>query len=154
MQTTSSRPFQDPISDRLGYVLRRASSVMMADLGGALAVTGLRPVEATILILVEANPRCTQSDIGRMLGIKRANMVPLIAGLSAKGLIDKSPVDGRSQSLTLTAAGRDRRDQADALMRDHEARFEAMLSSGEVDALRTALGRLMLNDASEADQAA
>jgi len=151
MQTPSSRVFQDPISDRLGYVLRRASSVMMADLGGALAVTGLRPVEATILILVEANPRCTQSDIGRMLGIKRANMVPLIAGLCAKGLIDKSPVDGRSQSLTLTAAGRDRRDQADALMRAHEARFEAMLSSGEVDALRTALARLMLNDTAETD---
>lgn len=151
MNATPYRAFQDPIADRLGYLLRRASSVMMADLGAALAVTGLRPVEATIVILVGANSGCTQSDIGRMLGIKRANMVPLITGLCAKGLIDKTPADGRSQSLTLTPAGQERRDQADAMMRDHEARFEAMLAPGEVEALRAALGRLVLSDVAEVE---
>jgi hypothetical protein len=60
----------DPILSRLGYLLWRASWAMMADLGAALAEIGLRPVEDTIQILIDANPGCIQSDLGRMLGIR------------------------------------------------------------------------------------
>lgn len=129
----------DPISPRLGYLLRRASSAMMGHLGAELAQVGLRPVEATILILVGANPDCSQSDVGRMLGIKRANMVPLIAGLVGKALLVKSPVDGRSQALSLTQAGDAMRIRVDALMTAHEARFEAVLSGFDQARLREAL---------------
>ena len=62
----------NPVASRLGYRLRRSSSAMMATLGAALELVGMRPVEATILLTIGANPGCIQSDIGRMLGIKRA----------------------------------------------------------------------------------
>ncbi|WP_242127225.1 MarR family transcriptional regulator [Sphingobium sp. Sx8-8] len=130
---------QAPLVSRLGYLLRRASTVMMADLGERLAVVGLRPVEATILILVGAHPGCIQSDVGRVLGIKRANMAPLISALAAKGLLEKSPVDGRSLALTLTPSGEAAKVEAEAVMDAHEARFEAMLASRDAASLRTAL---------------
>ncbi|WP_242151408.1 MarR family winged helix-turn-helix transcriptional regulator [Sphingomonas sp. BAUL-RG-20F-R05-02] len=140
--------FRDVIADRLGYVLRRASGVMMSALGTALAAIPLRPVEATILILIGENTGCTQSEIGRVLAIKRANMVPLIADLLAKGLIEKRPVDGRSQALSLTPQGLVQRDAAEAIIRAHERRFEALFPPSKVAALRSALVRI----AAEADE--
>jgi DNA-binding MarR family transcriptional regulator len=132
-------PLHDPIASRLGYLLRRASSVMMADLGDGLAAIGLRPVEATILILVGANPGCIQSDLGRMLGIKRANMAPLISTLATKGYLDKSPVDGRSLALTLTKAGEAIRSRADGIMNEHERRFDDILNGHDQGPLRAML---------------
>lgn len=129
----------DPVALRLGYMLRRASAVMMAGLGAALAEVGLRPVEGTILILIGANPGCIQSDVGRMLGIKRANMVPLIAALAGRGLVEKAPVDGRSLALSLTVAGEGLRAQVDAIMDVHEARFERLLAGKDMSLLREAL---------------
>jgi DNA-binding MarR family transcriptional regulator len=135
----SADHLQDPVAARLGYMLRRASAAMMAGLGTGLAEIGLRPVEGTVLILVGANPGCIQSDVGRMLGIKRANMVPLIATLAGRGLVEKSPVDGRSLALFLTASGEALRAQVDAIMDAHEVRFERLLAGKDVVQLREAL---------------
>ena len=129
----------NPVASRLGYRLRRSSSAMMATLGAGLELIGLRPVEATILLTIGANPGCIQSDIGRMLGIKRANMVPLITGLIQKDLVQKSPVDGRSFALSLTAEGEDVRSEADAIMTTHERRYTRLLTPEYQDALRIVL---------------
>ncbi|WP_313801733.1 MarR family winged helix-turn-helix transcriptional regulator [Sphingobium sp.] len=135
----TSEILHDPIASRLGYLLRRASSAMMADLGRALGEIALRPVEGTILILIGANPDCTQSDLGRMLGIGRTNMVPLISALSKRGYLDKSPVDGRSFALTLTKSGEEARRQVDKIMDAHEERFARLIVGQDVAGLRTAL---------------
>ena len=129
----------NPVASRLGYRLRCISSAMMATLGAALERVGLRPVEATILLTIGANPGCIQSDIGRMLGIKRANMVPLITGLIQKDLVQKSPVDGRSFALFLSPVGEDARSEADAIMTAHERRYTRLLTPEYQDALRTVL---------------
>ena len=47
----------------------------------------------------------TQSEAGRVLGIKRANMVPLTAKLEARDLLTRTQMDGRSQGLALTKPG-------------------------------------------------
>jgi len=101
-----------PLDSLLGYCLRRASMAMMADLMGALTPLGLSAGEASFLILVGANPGCRQSDVGRTLEIKRANMTPLVARMKARGLVTDAPIDGRSRSLTLTEAGVALRDKA------------------------------------------
>lgn len=113
----------DPLETLLGYQLRRASNVMMADLGSRLQAIGLRPVEASILTLIDANPGCTQSDLGRSLGIQRANMVPLMVGLTKAGLVDRAPVGGRSQALRLTRTGMERVETVRAIIEAHEGRF-------------------------------
>ncbi|WP_394442371.1 MarR family winged helix-turn-helix transcriptional regulator (plasmid) [Sphingobium naphthae] len=133
------KELHDPIASRLGYLLRRASATMMADLGEALGAVGLRPVEGTILILVGANPGCIQSELGRALGIKRANMVPLVAGLTAQDYLEKSPVDGRSFALSLTPRGEKARARVDEIMDAHEAGFARLLADMDQQQLRTAL---------------
>jgi len=146
---TKGAGLRDTIAPRLGYLLRRASAAMMGDLGEHLAAVALRPVEATILILVGDNPGCIQSDLGRVLGIKRANMVPLIAALAGRGLLVKSPVDGRSLALSLTDAGAEMRARAQAIMDAHEARFHALLGHEEENALRAALTIIAASGAGE-----
>jgi DNA-binding MarR family transcriptional regulator len=112
MKTTKEKPsgspsaaLADPMAGRLGYQLRRASVHVMADLGARMGATGLRPAEGTILLLIGANPGCRQGEVGETLGIKRANMVPLVAGLIKKGYVARARADGRSHALTLTPAG-------------------------------------------------
>lgn len=118
----------DPLETLLGYQLRRASNVMMADLGSRLQAVELRPVEASILTLIDANPGCTQSDLGRSLGIQRANMVPLMVGLTKAGFVDRAPVGGRSQALRLTRTGTERLETVRAIIEAHEARFRRLFA--------------------------
>lgn len=94
-----------PLDTLLGYRLRRASMAMMADLVSALRAFDLSVGEASLLILIGANPGCRQSDVGRALEIKRANLTPLLGRMKARSLVSDTPIDGRSLSLALTPAG-------------------------------------------------
>jgi len=96
---------------------------MLADLATELARLQLRPAEASVLLLIQANAGITQSEIGRVLGIKRANMAPLAADLEERGLTVRRQVDGRSHGLLPTAEGHALATRAFAAMRAHEARF-------------------------------
>ena len=96
----------DPLAQFPGYVLRRASSATLAELNRRLAPLHLRHTDVAFLLLVEASPGITQSAAGRSLEIQRANMVPFVARLQARGLLERRPVDGRSQALQLTPRGR------------------------------------------------
>jgi DNA-binding MarR family transcriptional regulator len=95
----------DPLKSLPGYALRRASSKVAAELGAQLAPIGLRSAEVSVLLLIEANPGITQSELGRTLEIQRANMTPLVGRLSVRGLVERQKVDGRSQGLVLTGEG-------------------------------------------------
>ena len=111
---------RDPLKNFAGYALRRASSLEMANLSNQLARLDLRPTEASVIVIVHANPGIRQSDIGRMLDILSANMTPLIARLDSRGLILRKRKDGRSQGLRLTEEGASLAEQALAEMTKHE----------------------------------
>jgi DNA-binding MarR family transcriptional regulator len=95
----------DPLANLPGYVLRRASSAALAGLNRRLSALSLRHVDASLLMLLNGQPGITQSEAGRVLDIQRANMVPIVSRLEARGLIDRQRVDGRSQGLYLSADG-------------------------------------------------
>jgi DNA-binding MarR family transcriptional regulator len=78
----------------------------MAKLAERLTTLALRPSEASVLLIIDANPGVTQSEIGRLLDIARANMAPLTARLVARGLIIRESTGGRSHGLTLSDSGR------------------------------------------------
>lgn len=127
------------LESRLGYQLRRASAVMMADLSRELADLDLRPAEVTTLLVIAENPDCSQTEVGQALAIKRANMVPIISRLMERGLVERRRLDGRSHALTLTDAGREAADNAAARIDRHEARFTDILASEDVCALLRSL---------------
>jgi DNA-binding MarR family transcriptional regulator len=132
----------DPLADRLGYQLRRVSAAMMADLSVKLVPLGLRPAEATILLLVGANPGCQQGEIGEALGIKRANMVPLIARLVDAGLVARARADGRSHAISLTSRGVGKVAAVNKVLDRQEAQFHASLEARSMASLLKALATL------------
>ena len=97
---------RDPLVSFPGYALRRAAHATGAELAARLTGVGLRQSDISLLILVEANPGTTASALGRQLDIQRANMVPVLKRLEDAGLIARAPIDGKSQGLALTGAGR------------------------------------------------
>jgi DNA-binding MarR family transcriptional regulator len=140
---TGQNVLTSPLDDLLGYRLRRASMTTMADLMDVIRPFGLSAGEASLLILVGANPGCRQSDVGRSLEIQRANLTPLVAGMKSRGLIIDAPIDGRSRSLTLTAEGQALHDAALASISavDREARKGLGIDDNLLlEALRTISG--------------
>lgn len=100
------REAANSLDNLLGYHLRRASSAVMAALHQSLAPLQLSVTEATTLMMIADNPGITQSEVGRRLSVQRANMAPLIAGLSARALVERSRIDGRTQGLRISRTGR------------------------------------------------
>jgi DNA-binding MarR family transcriptional regulator len=83
----------------------------------------LNPADASILFVINSRPGITQSDVGKQLGILRANMAPLIGTLVQRGFIERETIDGRSQALNLTSLGVGACRQANAAARVHEERL-------------------------------
>jgi DNA-binding MarR family transcriptional regulator len=137
-----STHLDDPADSLLGYHLRRVSLQSMADFAVALAPLGLRPADASVLFVIGANPGVTQSQIGRMLAIKRANMTPLVAGLSQRGLLRATPKDGRSHGLRLTTRGSTLCRKARAAADAHDQRFFGALGAADRNRLLAQLRAL------------
>lgn len=113
----------DPLEHTLGYQLRRATLVTVTALAEAYEALDLKMSEAIILRFIAANPGCNQSAIGRALGVKRTNMVPIVAGLEARGLLLRPPADGRSNALHLTDTGKALLGKVEKAGAEIEARF-------------------------------
>jgi DNA-binding MarR family transcriptional regulator len=122
-----------PLAGYVGYALRRAQSVIFADLSQVLAPLMLRPVQFTVLLLIDQNPGTSQSCVSEALGIQKANFVATIADLEDRALIRrrKSESDARSYSLHLTARGRALLERAAELQSQHEARVIAQIGLQE-----------------------
>jgi DNA-binding MarR family transcriptional regulator len=135
---------KDPLSALPGYALRRASAAMLLDLGRRMQPLGLTPTEASIMILIEANEGITQSDIGRVLGIKRANMAPMTARLEDRDFITRQPVDGRSQGIILTPGGQLLLKQVWIVVKAHEAYLLSLIGEAKGHALTETLQRLWM----------
>tara|TARA_A100001391_G_scaffold130111_2_gene89366 strand:+ start:9610 stop:10020 length:411 start_codon:yes stop_codon:yes gene_type:complete len=133
---------RDPLPQLPGYSLRRAAHATAAELGARLATLGLRQVDASALILMAQNADITASALGRQLDIQRANMVPLLKRLEDERLIERQPLDGKSQALLLTAAGRERMEAALEIIHAFENELLARIPKEHRDHLLPALNAL------------
>jgi DNA-binding MarR family transcriptional regulator len=132
------------LSGYVGYALRQAQGVILADFNHALARLNLRPGQFAVLVLINQNPGTSQSSVSAALGIQQANFVATIADLEKRGLVRrrKSEVDGRTYSLGLTPRGRALLLRAEELRALHEARVTAQIGSDGRLQLLTLLHRL------------
>jgi DNA-binding MarR family transcriptional regulator len=133
---------RDPLPLYPGYSLRRAAHATAAQLAARLGEVGLRQVEASLLLLVDANPDITASALGRQLDIQRANMVPLLKRLEDNGWISRTPIDGKSQGLALTPAGVAIKGKAQAIIDRFENELLARIPAEHRDHLLPALDAL------------
>lgn len=133
----------ESLAELPGYLLRRASSAMMGELSAELAPLELRIADATVLLLVADRRDMTSSDIGKVLDIQRANMVPLLARMEAAGLIRREPLDRKSQAILLTDAGLERLAQVRATTSAFEERLLARIPAAHRAHLVPALRALL-----------
>ncbi len=103
-----SRAFGFGLENLIGYNLRRAHRAQKQRFTAVFGPLGIRPVTLSLLGTVYDHPGIRQAELGKRLHIERANMVPLLNELGARGLIARGPSasDGRVQLVTLTPAGK------------------------------------------------
>lgn len=136
--------FVSVLTPLVGYHLRRASAVFAADFSVAVEGTGMRQVLMGILAIVDASPGINQGAVGRLLGIKRANMVSLITELVDAGWIvrDIDPADRRAFALGITPGGTALMTECLRRIEAHERRLLAGFSDDEKATLLDLLGRI------------
>lgn len=133
---------KDPLLSLPGYSLRRAAAAMMAEFAARLEPLGLRIADVSALLVIGANARITASQLGRMLDIQRANMVPLVSRLEDAGLIERTPLDGKSHSLGLTKAGEAKLTEARKVIGEFESWLIGKVPAEHRDHLVPALDAL------------
>lgn len=95
------------LGDSVGYLLRRAQVAVFQRFFELFAEVDIRPAQYSALTVIERNPGLSQTRLAESLGIKKANLVPLIDGLEARGLARRTAAKGdrRQHALHLTPRG-------------------------------------------------
>jgi DNA-binding MarR family transcriptional regulator len=140
----SETPKLEILSSLVGYNLRRASLAFNVDFAAAMEGTGMRQVLFGIMSVVATNPGINQGAVGRLLSVKRANMVALITELTDRGLLERilAPGDRRAFALTITPAGREMLEECLRRIEGHEARLLSGFTNEERKTLIHLLGRI------------
>lgn len=98
---------QGILAHSVAYCCLQAYLQIVPSIKKGLARLGLRPVEYTVLSLVNNNPSINQKRLGQAIRVSPPNMATLLDKMQADGLIDRrrNPKDRRSQILALTEKG-------------------------------------------------
>lgn len=133
------------ITSVLGYCLRRAQISVFQKFIAEFDTLKIRPAEYSVLVLIGDNPGRKQIEIAEVLGIKRANFVPLLHDMERRGLVKRSPSaeDRRANALHLTEEGEALLAQARVLHAELENELVARLGgAGKRDQLIALLEKL------------
>ncbi|MFB9981168.1 MarR family winged helix-turn-helix transcriptional regulator [Mesorhizobium kowhaii] len=124
---------EDALDAQIGYNLKRASAFALNDFAVEMAEAALRPVTYGMLALIDEKPGIRAAELCRLLGMKSANMAPLLAELEERGLVERDDHAGdrRVQMLTLTQAAREAMPGWRRQVRRHEDRFLHRLTKKE-----------------------
>lgn len=128
----------------VGYTMKRATNVIMADAARVLEPLGLRITTFSALSVICDTPDVTQSQLAASLNMERSNTVLIIDALEEAGLIGRHKVltDRRSFALRATLTGTRRRRAAVAALEAHEDAILAGLSPEERATLVALLRRI------------
>jgi DNA-binding MarR family transcriptional regulator len=125
----------------VGYNLRRAAAKQRERFRSVFEPYDIRPVQLTVLTLLNDNTQMRQAALGKALEIKRANVVTLLAELEQRGLIERrlSSTDRRSYVVELTEHGLELTRELLTLHAKLEADLARALGRTELKSLVTAL---------------
>ena len=134
-----------PLSDHLGFVLRRAQLSVFQDFQQAVEGLDLTPAGYSVLVILGRHPGMRQNKLTDLLAIKPANCVTLINGLEKRGLVvrEKVKVSGRAVALSLTDDGMAVMAEADARVEAHLSRMRDRLGAEDAAKLLSLLRRLV-----------
>src|SRR5689334_9302505 len=122
------------LHDDVGFLLTRASGLVVRATNAALADLGLRVRQYSVLVLADdAAEGISQRDLAEALGLDPSQVVALVDELAVAGLVERrpSPTDRRQRLVAATAQGVRLRRRADAAAAVGLARQLADLSAGD-----------------------
>lgn len=124
----------DGLDRLLGYKLRRAHTVLQKDFIASLSALNLTQLQVAVLWLIDANSAISQSHLAALLLMDRATMLAIIEKLDSRGLLQRkrSKTDKRRLDLHLTDRGKSLLAEAKSLIFEHEKKFKALFSEGEL----------------------
>lgn len=131
------------LQDNLCWLLSRASQVLTLELSAALEQIGLSPREHQVLAEA-ATGAFTQIELTRAVGLDKTTMVVTVDALEREGLAERRPhpTDRRARVIAVTAGGRRRLADAEAIMEDARKDLLQILPARERDAFVRSLKRL------------
>jgi DNA-binding MarR family transcriptional regulator len=136
------------LSDVLGYHIAQAAVTTYGTFEAHIGQpNNLRKVEYSLLMLLLANGPLTPKRLGHALALSAPNLTLLLDRLQGRGLIrrERSPTDGRSQNIVLTAEGRQLAGDTAAAAGPMERELDDRLSRAErlmlIELLRKVAGR-------------
>lgn len=90
-----------------GFLLARLGSMAGRSWQGMLREHGLSPHEHAVLLTLRERQELGQRALSRVIAVDPRNLVPIIEGLVARGLLHRAvdPTDRRRRLLTLTRIG-------------------------------------------------
>jgi DNA-binding MarR family transcriptional regulator len=133
-----------PLTDYLGYALRRAQMSAVGEFLEAFKEVDLRPTQFAVLTIISENPGVRQTEVCAALGIQKANFVPLLNELERRGLALRKAVvaDRRSSALHLTPLGKSTLERAQTIHEAYEGQFVARLGKRGRDQLLVLLSKV------------
>jgi DNA-binding MarR family transcriptional regulator len=98
----------DEIDSIAAWTIIRAARELSRRLEVELGPTGLSPVEFGVLAQLAAGAGLSQADLARAVGVRPQSMTTLVAGLTARSLIERGAEGGRGRHsrIRLTDHGR------------------------------------------------
>lgn len=143
MTEKTADPFKSPIAAFPGFNLRAAANAAMTKLSSILNEFDVGISEASILVVVQANPGCRQNEIGWALNIASPNLTPILQKLERRGLIARAPLDGRTNAIELTETGQDSASDCLRAMQDFESFLVEQILPVEESRFNSALQRIV-----------
>jgi len=121
------------LSSLLGYNLRRAQVAVFQNFTEVVGAAELTPGQFGVLVVIDANPGLSQTQLGNALGIDRSTVVAVIDRLESRGLVARQPApnDRRSHALHLSDAGKTTLRRLTERVRTHERQIARHLSTDD-----------------------
>lgn len=130
----------------LGYNARRAALTIIEGFLERMAEFGLRPVDFSVMSVIQHNPGVTSRQLCAALNLLPPNLVGLIQSLEARGLIHRlpHPTDGRAMGLHPTSEGAALMKQAEQAASELEIERSARLTPAQRKTLLELLQKIYL----------
>jgi DNA-binding MarR family transcriptional regulator len=130
----------------LGYNARRAALTIIEGFLERMAEFGLRPVEFSVMSVIQHNPGVTSRQLCAALNLLPPNLVGLVQSLEARGLIHRQPhpTDGRAVGLHPTPEGSALMQKAEQAAADLEVARSARLTAAQRKTLLELLQKIYL----------
>ncbi len=127
MIASGSLPAPDlgPLPDLLDLALKRGLRAAEQELLRRYEALGVRPAEASALIVLARNEGLPAVRLAAALGMKQTNLVAVLDGLERRGLVERRRLerDRRAAALCLTEAGATLAGRLEAEIEAHEAKL-------------------------------